>query len=192
MSSPECQRLNVTEVGATSQREWLSNLMGIYGQEILSFVRFYTKTTLEAEDLTQEVFLRAYRSYHEFRGDSHVKTWLLRIAINVCKDYYRSRKRRPLWYVDDIPDTASSVGGMRQNNVSPSAEEEVIETLVHTDIVESVLHLPPGYKEVILLHYFEHQSIAEVAETLGVSQSTIKTRLFRARKMLRSEEGEPT
>lgn len=138
--------------------------MSAYGQEILYFVRFYTHTVQGAEDLTQEVFLRAYRGYEQFRGDSQVKTWLLRIAVNVCKDKYRHNRRHPVAYVDEFPEATSPVDAGRSSDMAPSAEDEAMRRLSHTWLVESVLNLPGHYKDVILLHYFESQSVQEMAK----------------------------
>lgn len=160
--------------------------MDAYGQDILHYIRFYTKTHTEAEDLTQEVFLRAYKSRQTFRGDSQLKTWLLRIAIHICHDHARRQKRRPLQYVADISALSDRhVTTEETTHVQPSAEQEVLRNISNNELIAGVLSLPEKYRTVLLLHYFEELSIAEIAQIVHISESAVKSRLFRARQSLK-------
>lgn len=132
----------------------------------------YLKDHAMAEDAVQETFLRAFRHQDDFQGKSSVKTWITRIAINVCKDLLTdpwARHRSG----EDLPDEASP-------EPSFSSEDRYV-------ISGKIANLPPKYKEVILLHYYQELKLSEIAEILGESEATIKTRLKRARDMLRSE-----
>ena len=132
----------------------------------------YLKDHAMAEDAVQETFLRAFRHQDDFQGKSSVKTWITRIAINVCKDMLTdpwARHRSG----EDFPDEATP-------EPSFSSEDRYV-------ISGKIANLPPKYKEVILLHYYQELKLSEIAEILGESESTIKTRLKRARDMLRSE-----
>jgi len=150
-------------------------LLRTYGADILRFIRFYTKNGNDAEDLTQEVFLRAHRSQSKFRNDCQPKTWLMQIAVNVCRNHYRTNARHPQVLVDTVPCT----------DWSPSAEAEVIRKSSDNELIGLILNLPIVLKEVIVLYYFEEKSTLEIAEILGVTVSTVKIRLFRARKVLK-------
>ncbi|QQE78190.1 RNA polymerase sigma factor [Alicyclobacillus sp. SO9] len=150
-------------------------LLKTYGTDVLRFIRFYTKSSNDAEDLTQEVFLRAHRNRSTFRNQCQPKTWLMQIAVNVCRNYYRTNKRHPQILVDRVPTT----------DWSPSAETEAIQRSTDQELVTLVLQLPITLREVIVLHYYEERPTAEIAKILGVTVSTVKVRLFRARKALK-------
>lgn len=150
----------------------LERIVNEYGDGLLRMCLLYLKDHAMAEDAVQETFLRAFRHQDDFQGKSSVKTWITRIAINVCKDMLMDP-----W--------------MRHRS-----DEEFLETTAPEPFFSSedryvisgkIADLPPKYKEVILLHYYQELKLAEIAEILGESEATIKTRLKRARDMLRSE-----
>lgn len=156
----------------------MDGLLRAYGRDILHFIRFYTKNNNEAEDLTQEVFIRAYKNIAAFRSDCDAKTWLLKIAVNVCRNFARWQQRHPAFPVDIFPITL----------ISPSAESEVLRRSDEMSIAYQVQELPVKLKEVVLLHYFEDKSINEIAKMLGILEGAVKVRLFRARKLLKQRE----
>ena len=150
----------------------LERIVNEYGDALLRMCFLYLKDHAMAEDAVQETFLRAFRHQDDFQGKSSVKTWITRIAINVCKDLLTdpwARHRSG----EDLPDEASP-------EPSFSSEDRYV-------ISGKIANLPPKYKEVILLHYYQELKLSEIAEILGESEATIKTRLKRARDMLRSE-----
>lgn len=150
----------------------LERIVNEYGDGLLRMCLLYLKDHAMAEDAVQETFLRAFRHQDGFRGESSVKTWITRIAINVCKDMLTdpwARHRSG----EDLPDEATP-------EPSFSSEDRYV-------ISGKIANLPPKYKEVILLHYYQELKLSEIAEILGESEATIKTRLKRARDMLRSE-----
>lgn len=161
-----------------AQENSTEDLLQTYGSDILRFIRFYTKNDNDAEDLTQEVFLRAHRNRSTFRHDCQPKTWLMQIAVNVCRNYYRANSRHPQLLVDAVPCT----------EWSPSAESEVIQKSSDDELLNLILKLPITLKEVIILHYFEEKSTAEIATILGATMSTVKVRLFRARQELKKRK----
>lgn len=165
----------MVELDAETMTEWLK----VYGQDVLRFIRFYTSDAHEAEDLTQEVFLRAYSSLPTFRRDCAPKTWLLRIALNVCRKHTRWKIRHPY----------SLVASVEFQQAFPSAEVEAMTRDDQMQLISSVMRLPTKLKDTILLHYFEEQSVLEVASTLGIGESAVKLRLLRARKRLKQMEG---
>lgn len=161
-----------------AQTPCIEDLLKLYGTDVLRFIRFYTKSHNDAEDLTQEVFIKAHQSLPEFRNECSPKAWLIRIAINVCRNYHRSQARHPTVLVDAIP-----FMGM-----SPSAESEVMDKSESAELIRFVQELPIHQKEVVLLHYFEGESLQSIAKLLDVTVSTVKVRLFRARKALKQRK----
>ena len=137
-----------------------------------------------AEDLVQESFLQLYRKIRTFRGDSAFSTWLHRIAVNVVLMSIRKTKLRP--------QTVSLEESMNPQNEEAAPQEfgeddpelnTAVERLLLDDAISS---LPPGYRQVLILHDihgYEHQ---EIAECLGCSTGNSKSQLFKARHKLRS------
>ena len=150
----------------------LERIVNEYGDALLRMCFLYLKDHAMAEDAVQETFLRAFRHQDDFQGKSSVKTWITRIAINVCKDML----------TDPWARHRSDENLLDEATLEPSFSSE--DRYV---ISGKIANLPPKYKEVILLHYYQELKLSEIAEILGESEATIKTRLKRARDMLRSE-----
>lgn len=144
----------------------ITKLMNEYGDQMLRLCAMYLRDTALAEDAAQETFLRAYRALDRFRGDSSPKTWLTRIAINVCKDMSHKRSRQPL-SLEKLPEISSE---------SPAYDDSVI---------SEVMQLPPKYRAVILLRYYQELDVKDIAKVLGITRSSASVRLNRAREMLR-------
>ncbi|MBQ2700543.1 MAG: sigma-70 family RNA polymerase sigma factor [Clostridia bacterium] len=125
-----------------------------------------------AEDAVQETFLKAWRALSAFRGESSEKTWLMRIAINVCRDMQRGN-----WFrFVDRRRTASAL----PEAVSPIEPYE-------EQLVADVMNLPVKLREVILLYYYQGMNTLEIADSLGISQSSVSGRLKRGREKLKKE-----
>jgi RNA polymerase sigma-70 factor (ECF subfamily) len=160
--------------------ENFDELIDAFGRDIFRFVRAQTRDTAEAEDLTQEVFVRAYKHRQKLADIGDVKAWLFQITINVCRDFARKKRRHPLVYLRDVPAVMSS----------KAAEDEAEDRETHRDLLDTVLQLPAKFKEVILLYYVEEYSIAQIACMLQIPEGTVKTRLHRARNQLRRIRGD--
>ena len=147
----------------------LARMMDAYGAGLVRLCCLYLKDYALAEDAAQETFVRAYRSLSSFRGDASEKTWLTRIAINVCKNMLRSPWRRLLdWGSPDrLPEPTCQL----------EAEDR--------DVRRAVLRLPVKYREVILLYYYEELPVREIARILKAPLATVSTRLARARARLK-------
>lgn len=122
----------------------------------------------EAEDAVQDTFLRALRAWPGFRGDCAVETWLVRIVINVCK-----RQLRSPWRLLRAPQ--ESLDSLRMEGPEPPDDT----------LVRAIQALPPKYREVIILYYYQEWRAWEIAQRLHVPVSTVTVRLSRARGLLR-------
>ena len=138
----------------------------------------------DAADITQEVFLRAWRSMKDFRGDSGFATWLFRITMNQCVDYARHKQSQPLTQPlvqgeDDeerelpLPDTA------------PSPEEHMENSELGRELAAALDEVSDEHRRIVLLRDVSGMSYTEIAEILEVSEGTVKSRLSRARIALR-------
>lgn len=133
-----------------------------------------------ALDATQDTFVAAFRKAHQFQGNSAVATWLYRIAVNNCYDMLRRARRRP---VDRLPDYF--------DQADPSATEMVEASAHRREIEEALAALPPEFRAAVVLSDIEGLSLPEVALALGVPVGTVKSRVFRGRKLLARRLGEP-
>ncbi len=165
----------------TAHREALNQWMRDYGTGLLRMNFLYLKDLQLAEDVTQETFFRAYREYGTFRGESSVKSWLTRIAINLCKD-----QRKQAWFqrVDRREWDAQSEPPDEERSV-PGTEEEVLEHQRNQELLEAVMELPPKNKEVLLMYYYQELKVREIAAILKIPEKTAASRLERGRRMLK-------
>ena len=150
--------------------EEISRMIQTYEKDLLRLCCMYLKDASMAEDAVQETFLKAYKNLHSFRGESSEKTWLIRIAINVCKDMQRTA-----WF--------RNIG--RMVNLDDVQIPQVQEHDVKSAVVSEIMRLPKKLKEVVLLYYYEDMNQSEIAEILNVSITTVHRRLEKARALLK-------
>ncbi|HFK1528755.1 MULTISPECIES: sigma-70 family RNA polymerase sigma factor [Bacillus cereus group] len=159
------------------KEDLIDEIMNKYGQEVLQIVYSYVNNKEIAEDLTQDIFVKCYKSLHTYKGNSNLKTWLWRIAINHCKDYLKS------WYNKKVIVTEDDFTYMEIQK--ESVEQTVIQNAEDRELASAVMSLPIKYREVIYLFYYEELSIKEVATVIEVKENTIKTRLKKAKELLK-------
>lgn len=158
----------------TDRVELLRELMEAHGNEVLRVVFGYVKDRHAAEDITQEVFVKVFDHLDSFRQESSYRTWIVRIAVNRAKDYLRAVSRRPIC-VEDL----SFVEG------DGSPERGLLRRHENNQLWNAVMNLPEMYREVVWLFYGRGMSLEEVADVTQVSVGSVKTRLYRARELLR-------
>jgi len=131
----------------------------------------YVKCVHDAEDVTQDVFLKLYKCTAEFAADENLKAWLIRVTINQAKSLLRSSWKSKRGELADLENSElASVGYLPEN------------CLELYDYVES---LKPKYRTIIYLYYYEQYSVKEIAGILKIQQSTVTTQLGRARNQLK-------
>ena len=156
-----------------SEREArLSELMLRYEKDVLRLCCAILRDASLAEDAVQETFIKAYRSLDRFRGESEEKTWLIRIAINACRDM-----RRSAWF--RFMDRRVSLEALPEPVAQPLPENELLAL--------AVMRLPRRELEAVLLRYDQGMQVREIAQALGVSPSAVSQRLKRAHAQLRQE-----
>ena len=131
------------------------------------------------EDQVQTTFMRAYKSLHLFRGDSAFSTWLVRIALNVCRSDYRAQQSRPSLVFTD-PTTMDVDWGAGPLRPDAAFEQKERARLVR----EGIESLPPNYRRAVWLRYVREWSYEEITQALQVPMGTVKTWLYRARSLL--------
>ena len=141
-------------------------LVEAHGQAVYRLAYARTGSRADAEDITQETFLRLVAAAPVFRDENHCRAWLLRVALNCAADLHRSAWRRRRVTLEEAAAVAA-----------PEPAED--------GVLDAVLALPEAYRAPVHLFYYEEMSVAEIAQVLGKREGTIRTRLSRARVMLR-------
>jgi len=126
----------------------------------------YIKSAADADDVTQNVFLKLLQERKPFANDSHVKNWLIRVTINECKNLVRSK----WWKAESFEDYAATLS---------------FDTPAHSDLFYAVMELPKKYRLPIYLYYYEEYSTQEIAEILKMPKATVCTQLKRGRELLK-------
>lgn len=146
---------------------FLNGAMNKHGDEVyrLALCRLQNKT--DAEDVYQEVFLKLFSTKTDFKDDEHLKAWLLRVTINKCCDL-----RRCVWFKNKT---------LLENEIVSEMPDEYI------DLWQSISVLSKDLRTVIWLHYVEGYKTEEISQILKCNPSTIRTKLYRARKKLRKD-----
>ncbi|MDD5934305.1 MAG: sigma-70 family RNA polymerase sigma factor [Clostridiales bacterium] len=154
----------------------LETLMRTFGNDVLRTAYMYVKDIHTAEDIFQDVFLKANNSLHTFQGNSSVKTWLIRITINTCKDYLKSAYHRHTVPMDEFV----------EDNISTEDDFSKVERQeTQQSVKEAVMALPEHYKDVIMCVYFQEMTMDQASQMLGIPVGTIKSRLTRAKEKLK-------
>lgn len=147
-----------------------------YQNLIYSICYRLTGDYFDAEDLTQDTFLSAYRHQQEFDGPNE-KAWLCRIATNKCIDYLKRAGRRSIpteeLFFSALPDSRSSPEG------------ETLETEIQNHLYESCCKLSSPYREVALDYYYYELDINEIVQKTGKNKKTLQTQIYRAKGMLK-------
>ncbi len=158
------ENISLTEM---DMERWISK----YGDHLLRLCTLYLKDITSAEDAVQETFIRAWQHYDSFEARASEKTWLTRIAVNICKNMLRSPWNRKT-EVDDF----ESLAGITSN------EYEQVNKQI--DVMNAVLKLKDKYRIVILLYYYEELSVKEISAVISEKEGTVLTRLKRGREKL--------
>jgi RNA polymerase sigma-70 factor, ECF subfamily len=149
-----------------------------------------TRNSSDAEDLVQETYLKAYRSYGTFQEGSNLKAWLYRILTNTFINTYRSKQRRPEeTQLDDIEDLFlyRRIGGLEAAMASRSAEDTLMDMFTDSEVKDALDALPESFRIPVLLADVEEFSYKEIAEMLDIPIGTVMSRLHRGRKAMQRQ-----
>ena len=174
LSSNPNPELFLARRAASGQAEAWDELIEKYGQRLYNLAYHFAGRTEEAEDLTQEIFLRLYQNLHRYTGEAPLAAWALRLSRNLCIDHYRR---------------------MRRDRISSAVPDEILARMPAVDDVQeeaqrreeiqavygALSELPEESAEVVLLRDLQGWTMEEIAAYLGVPLGTIKSRLHRAR-----------
>ena len=145
-----------------------------YADDTKKICFVYLADRSQAEDALQDTFLKAWKSMpaYEQKGVENDKAWLMRIAINVCRDYHKTGWFRHVDKHQDMDTIAAYI---------PAKDEQ------DRELVMDICDLPAKYKQVVLLYYYQGMNMREAAQALGIPASTVHRRLKKAESLLKAE-----
>lgn len=155
----------------TERDFWLEQAMAQWEVPLLRTCYLLLRDAALAEDAVQETFVKAWRFYDGYRKEASEKTWLMRIAVNTCRDLQRSK-----WFIHID----------RRVNMGDLPESAVPFELPDDTVTNAILSLPTALRQVITLRYFQSLTVQEVSEVLHVFRRTVHYRLDKAERYLKS------
>ena len=159
----------VQPTGQVTEEEAFERLYLDHRSRVFSTAYRMVGSRPDAEDITQDVFVKVFKQLKAFRQEASLSTWIYRITVNCCLDVLRKRKRRQTVPLDTCPDIPGGSVGVK----------DLIEGMVAT--------LPDGYRKIFILHDIQGLKHDEIAAALGISQGASKSQLHRARAQLRQK-----
>lgn len=180
---PQATDAELVRFARDGDRQAFEELVSRHRDKVFSRAYSMVGNVDDATDLSQEAWIKAWQRLRQFHGDSSFATWLTRIAINVCLDFLRRRKRARFESTETLEET---IGGVERLlppvDVDPLAglEREELRARIDTAMAE----LSDAHRTVIILHTFEGLEYKEISKRMGCSLGTVMSRLFYARRRL--------
>lgn len=175
----EMENVLTSGIGEMNEEETLTDvemqrLIDKYGNDILRLCTLYLKDRHLAEDALQETYIKVWQKYYTYKNQAEEKTWITRIAINVCKNYLRTAWFKRTETMDIIEISQNS------GNSYKSVDESV-------DLMHAIQGLKDKYRAVLLLYYYQEFTVKEIADTMGMNQSTVLSLMRRGRNQLKQK-----
>lgn len=145
----------------------MTEIVEKYGNMVYRLAFSYLKNTHDAQDVVQDVFIKYYQNQNKIQSNEHLKAWLLRVTINVCKNKLMAFWHKNICSIDEI------------------REREYNDSYGDSTVLEAVLSLPVKYRVPIHLYYYENYKTSEIAKILGKGESSVRSLLFRGRNKLK-------
>ncbi len=175
----------IVEKASSGDKRAFEELFKLYEQKIYNLTLRWTGDPNDALDASQEIFLRVYKYLPGFKKQSSFSTWIYRIAVNVCHDFYVSSNNEIISIDDDDTDYQNFIPDIRY-----SPENEFERRLVREALKEGILSLDEKQKAIIIMRDIEGLSYDKIAEILDINSGTVKSRIARAREKLRRKLAE--
>ncbi len=151
-----------------------------YAQQLFRVALGYMRSKEEAEDIVQEVLIKAYNSLGTFKGESKLSTWLYRITINTCINEINKLKRRSLFSsIEDVEGWALDVGDQK------NPEQQLIEEETNRKVRKAIYKLPPKQKTAFILQRYRELSQKEISEIMGMTEGAVEQLLQRGKSNLK-------
>ena len=182
MKQQDVDQLLVTQVQKGDKRAF-DLLVLKYQSRIIALTNRFVKDRMEAEDVAQDAFVRAYRALVNFRGESSFYTWLYRIAVNTAKNYLVAKGRRPPM-LDFDAEEAEQLFQQQRLTEHATPEGELVRVQVQQQLNRAMEGLSDGLKQAIILREVDGLCYEEIAEVMGTPIGTVRSRIYRARETI--------
>lgn len=176
----------LAEKARDGNRMSFQELVGMFQEDIYRLAYYRTYSQMDAEDITQEVFVQAYRKLKSLNDSGRFRAWLYSIAVNRCNDFLRKRKFLSLLQLRSAREQEFMETG---NDMSANYNETIAKEKFWEQVRSVLGKLSSMEREVFTLRFMDHRNINEIAEILDKSESTVKTHLYRALNKLRQDSG---
>jgi RNA polymerase sigma-70 factor (ECF subfamily) len=177
--------ITLVEKAQQGSRGAFQELVSLYQEDIYKMMFYRTYSQMDAEDLTQEVFVQAYKKIKNLHNAERFRSWLFSIGVNRCRDLKRKNRFLSIFGMgswgnqDDFEDVSSSTSDQAQENIQQEKFWIQVKKLLH--------HLSASEKEVFTMRFMDQLKIGEIAVVLNKNESTVKTHLYRALKKVRAQ-----
>ena len=174
------------------EKQLFGQLVEKYYDDVFRYCYYQTGNEHTAYDCTQETFYHLMRFLDNYRERNHFKSYLIRIALNVCKDYFRKSGSRTVKEISYSQWTDNPGPEQSPADAPPSTGGPEQETVIKLLVREGLMQLPETQREIIVLYYYQGYKLREIASLTGVPLSTVKTRLYTGAERLKQylkEEG---
>jgi len=178
MDTSQDQEKNLIQAAKEGSISAFERLLAFYEKKIFSYIYGFIRQKQDAEDLTQETFIKAYKNLSALEPEKGIRAWLYAVATNTTYDWLRRRSSHPELFIIDDPE-----------NPFETIDEAIPYIPIEraTDLKSALTKLKPVYRTVLLLYYKEDLSYQEIASVLSVPLNTVKTHLSRAKQALKKE-----
>ncbi|MFH0991795.1 MAG: sigma-70 family RNA polymerase sigma factor [bacterium] len=173
----------LVEAFKAGDEQAFEKLMRRYHRQVANIIYLTLGNRDEIEDLTQEVFIRVYKSLHRFERDSSVYSWIYRIAVNISIDEIRRRKIKRTLSLEFFTD--GKLEEEKRSKETPTASDALFDEEKKQVIRDALQQLSPIHRAILVLREYEDLSYEEIAESMHISVQAVKSRIFRAREEMR-------
>ena len=172
------QTASLVEKARSGKRFAFEQLAALFHEGIFRMVYYRTRSTMDAEDITQDIFLQAFKNLSRLKETHKFKSWLFSIAVNKVRDFHRKKRFQNLF--GSFSENENEVQPEYEQDGNPEAEENLLRQDFWKNIKILLDKLPRMEKEVFTLRFMDHLSIKEISAVLIKGESTVKTHLYRA------------
>lgn len=161
-------------------------IVELFKNRVFGMAYKFTNNYDEAQDLSQDIFLKIYKEIGSFRFESKLSTWIYRISINTCLDWKRKNSKVKILSTSIVNDDDEAIElDIKDDN--PLPDEAFIQSENQREVHELVSELPDKYKTVIIMYHFNNMSYQDISSALNIPERTVETRLYRARRLMKDE-----
>jgi len=178
------EELKIIEKVLSGNKNAFEELVLLNQKNVYNLALKMTKNEDDALDISQEAFLKAYRVLDSFRGESRFSVWMYRMTYNLCIDFLRKKPKGQVVSLSSYQDDSGDTRDIEIPDVRELPEDNIFRKELRKEIAESINELGEKQREILVMREITGMSYTEIAETLNVSEGTVKSRLARARMTL--------